>query len=161
MTRRPTKHISTLRDLYWSTNEGKRLLSLIDYHLPEIYVELHCYARSGYDLLMDPDRRKKRGVPPLIEVEEKVLIGSSSPYLLSRYTFDLCLILEVPCSKNNAWDTLLRLLELLRDSTTRSEAIEKLTAPYPSQIEKAIGLMERCNGGHPAKRRETKTCACH
>jgi len=104
---------------------------LIERYLPEIYVELHCYVKRAYRLV-DPDRREKKGVPPLIEIEKSILIGSVSPYLLSRYIFDLCLILEVPCGVKNTWNTVLRLLYLLRDSSKRSEAIGKLRAIYPT-----------------------------
>lgn len=151
ITREPAKHITTLRDAYYSTEEGRRLLSLIDRYLPAIYVELHCYAKRAYRLLTDPGRREKRGVPPLIELEKKVLVGSVSPYLLRRYTFNLCLILEVPCKNKNSWTMALRLLQVLKDSSGRSEAIDKLRAIYPSQIEKAIRLMERWNREHLPK----------
>ncbi|UCD73480.1 MAG: DUF2119 family protein, partial [Candidatus Bathyarchaeota archaeon] len=148
MVRGPRKHISTLKEVYYSTEEGKKLLSLIDHYLPEIYVELHCYAKRAYRILTDPNRREKRGVPPLIELEDGVLIGSVSPFLLSRYRFDLCLILEVPCGNKKTWSTALRLLRLLKDSSSRSEAIGKLRAIYPSQIDRAIRLMDRWNKEH-------------
>jgi hypothetical protein len=142
------KHVSTLREEYYSTEEGRRLLSLIDRYLPEIYVELHCYAKKAYRLLTDPNRREKRGVPPLIELEDGILIGSVSPYLLSRYAFDLCLILEVPCVRSRTWSTALRLLRLIKDSNSRSEVIGRFRAIYPSQIDRAIKLMDRWNGEH-------------
>ena len=151
VTGKPTKHISTLRDAYYSTDEGCRLLKLIDHYLPAIYVELHCYVERAFHLLTDLGRRQKRGVPPLIELENKVLIGSVSPHLLQMYIFDLCLILEVPCRDKSGWTTALGLLQILKYSTTRMEAINELKAIYPSQMEKAITLMERWSREHLSK----------
>ncbi len=148
ITREPTKHVSTLRDAYYLTEEGRRLLSLIDYYRPTIYVELHCYVKKAYGPLTDPNRRAKRGVPPLIELENRVLIGSVSPYLLRRYTFDLCLILEVPCKDKKSWTRALRLLQVIVASSPRSETIERLQVIYPNQIENAVRLMERWRREH-------------
>jgi len=145
ITQRHTKRISTLKDAYYRTGAGKRLLSIIDHYLPDFYVELHCYVKGGYASLTDSDRREKRGVPPLVELEEKVLIGSVSPYLLSRYTFDLCLILEVPCRERSGWNVVLKILDMLKNSDDRSEAIEKLRSIYPDKIDRAITLMNRWN----------------
>jgi len=72
-----SKYISTLNPLYYQSEAGKAVLYLIDHYKPDMYIELHCYKRENFDSLTDLDRKKKIGVPPLIELEEGVLIGSN------------------------------------------------------------------------------------
>ena len=78
---RDCPYISTLNEAYYDSTNGKKLLELIQEYRPGIYVELHTYKRDNHLNLIDPERRKKIGVPPFTELEEKVLIGSVSPLI--------------------------------------------------------------------------------
>jgi hypothetical protein len=71
-----TLYISTLDPLYYHSIIGVKILNLIKIHKPEIYVELHCYKPESYLKLIDKDRKKRIGIPPLIELEHGVLISS-------------------------------------------------------------------------------------
>ena len=124
-----SKYISTLDPDYYGTAMGKKILKLIKTYKPEIYVELHCYNPKNYLKLIDLNRQKKVGVPPLIELEHGVLISSVSPYL--RTTFfkphDLCITIEMPCHPSE--DSLNVYVEVMKDiagSKTRLELEDKL-----------------------------------
>ena len=82
---RDCPYISTLNEAYYDSTNGKKLLELIQEYRPGIYVELHTYKIDNHSNLIDPDRRKKLGVPPFTEFEEKVLIGSVSPLIRAYY----------------------------------------------------------------------------
>ena len=79
-----SKYLSTLDPGYYKSQMGKKILNLIKTYKPTIYVELHCYKPESYLKLIDPDRKSKAGVPPLIELEYGVLISSVAPYLRKK-----------------------------------------------------------------------------
>jgi len=134
------KHISTLREKYYHTREGRSLLSIIKQHKPDIYVEAHCYRQSAYEALTDPERKKKKGVPPLIELEKGTLIGSVSPFLLSRFAFETSILLEVPCRSLESRKVVLELLKVALNFGNRDEIFGEYRRRYPKQIGEAVGL---------------------
>ena len=79
-----SKYVSTLNPVYYDTGEGKGLLSVIRRFKPEIYIELHSYISRNCEKLTDPVRRLKAGVPPFIELENGILLGSVSPNLRTQ-----------------------------------------------------------------------------
>ena len=141
------RYISTLNKSYYETKEGKKLLSLIQKYKPEIYVELHCYRKSAYQLLTDPERKLKRGVPPLVEISDGVLIGSISPHLFSMFNFKLAVVVELPCKNPNVDWVVLDLLNAIKSSKSAEEILGCWKIKYPYQIEKAISLLHKWFGG--------------
>lgn len=149
----PTSYLSTLKRSYYNTRQGKEIISLIKYYRPSIYVEAHCY--KNYKGLIDPDRKRKIGVPPLIELENGVLIGSVSPHI--RTTFfkraDVCITLEMPCIQykidNKALRTYTSILKVIASIKDRPELEEKLAKKYPEQVEIARRYAIEFFGDYP------------
>lgn len=135
-----SEYISTLKREYYTSRAGKRVLTLINKYNPDIYLELHCYGKENFNKLIDTERRYKDGVPPLIELENKVLIGSISP--LIRITFfekyDFSFMLEMPCNPStDSMGTYLDVLNMVIGSKNRFEILKKLEHKYPSAVKKA------------------------
>ena len=134
----PTSYLSTLKRSYY-TKQGREIISLIEYYRPSIYVEAHCYKH--YEGLTDPDRKKKMGVPPLIELENGVLIGSVSPHIRTSFfkRTDVCITLEMPCIRDRidtkALKTYTNILRVIASIKDRPELEEKLARKYPEQVE--------------------------
>jgi hypothetical protein len=130
-------YISTLDKAYYNSETGRKLLGLIHEYRPRIYLEMHSYRLENYSKLTDPDRKNKVGVPPLTELEAKVLIGSVSP-LIRTTEFnmeDFCFILEMPSLRSEqALSTVLEILRIIAISASRDEIISKLRWKYPRQI---------------------------
>ncbi len=133
-------YISTLNKAYYDSKTGRKLLGLIHEYRPQIYLELHSYGIENYSKLTDPDRKNKIGVPPLTELEEKVLIGSVSP-LIRTTQFnkdDFCFILEVPTLHSmQAPCVALDVMKTIALSVGREEIIGKLRCKYPEQMREA------------------------
>lgn len=136
------KYLSTLQESYYETEEGAKVLSLIREYNPSIYVELHCYRHSAFSSLTSLERLSKTGVPPMVELEEKMLLGSVSPHLLSRFKFEFSLVLEVPCRASlKTKMKALRLLNFIKNSENWRAVLEKFKTEYPHQLEKASRLL--------------------
>jgi len=136
------KYVSTLSKRYFETEEGRKLLNLLSHYKPDVYVEVHCYSKKAFRSLTSPMRMVRKGVPQLIELERGVLIGSSSPLLLSTGLFRLGVTVEVPCRNGESRDVLLRLLRIVRDREAISEVLGELMKLYPKQLSEAIKLFE-------------------
>ncbi len=133
-------YLSTLNKDYYYSKTGRKLLGLIHEYKPRIYLELHSYGAENYSKLTDPDRKNKIGVPPLTELEEKVLIGSVSP-LIRTTEFnmdDFCFVLEVPAPHSQqALYVALEVLRIIALSNSRDEIISRLRWKYPEQMGEA------------------------
>ena len=134
------KYVSTLDKSYYETKVGKKLLGLIQKYKPNIYVELHCYRKAAYKLLTDPKRKEKKGVPPLVEVKNGVLIGSVSPHLLSKFNFDFAVVLEFPCKKPDSQEIILDLLRTIKNAENPKEILDGWSLKYQCSISKALKL---------------------
>jgi len=135
-----SQYLSTLNPLYYQSKVGKEVLYLINYYQPQIYVEVHCYKQESYHKLISPLRRTEEGVPPLIELEKGVLIGSASPNI--RTTLfkrdDVCITLEMPCNpSNDSLDVYVKVLRILAASRSRDDLEKRMKEIYPSQVETA------------------------
>lgn len=147
-----TKYISTLDPHYYQSKIGKEILYLINYYQPTVYVEAHCYKPESYSKLMDPDRQLKVGVPPLIELEKDVLIGSVSPFL--RINFfkreDVCITLEMPCNPpKDSLNVYTEVLKMIAGSKNREELEEKMVKLYPEQVKTAQKYAREFFGEYP------------
>jgi hypothetical protein len=136
-----SSYISTLDKSYYDSKIGKGLLSLIKKYEPVIYLELHCYHLKNYHRLTDENRKNNEGVPPLIELEEGVLMGSISPLIRTTFfkRYDFSFILETPCEPPpEAKAVYLEIIKMVAASRNRFEILKKLKASYPRQVEKAV-----------------------
>lgn len=148
------KHVSTLSDAYYRTEEGIKLLSLLYAYSPHMYVELHCYRASAYELLTNPSIRARRGVPPLLDVGNGVLLGAAPPKLYAKFNLPLSIVIEVPC-RGGGVNEALRVLRMVRDSYGVEDALQMLEAEYPGQARKLQAYIERAKklGGTAASSR--------
>lgn len=133
------KYTSTLKDEFYRTEAGKELLSVIERHSPDIYLELHSYPSSNYSSLISRDRPKEKGVPPLVDLGSGVLMHSISPILCSKFEKDdFCLLIDVP--KDHRPDgEFFQMLDAIARSEDRREAVEKLEELYPSEMREIRG----------------------
>lgn len=159
-----SKYLSTLDNQYYNTKMGKEILRLINYYQPEMYVEPHCYHPKNYTKLTDPQRKEKIGVPPLIELENGVLIGSVAPYLRTGFfkRDDVCLTLEMPCmhhdysqldvacpNPQDSFDIYLKILKFLAISDNRADLEKKMSENYPKQVKTARRFAREFFGEYP------------
>jgi len=137
------RYVSTLSQRYLETKEGRRLVCLLRRYRPDVYVEVHCYAKKAYGSLTSPARLDKKGVPKLVELERGVLIGSSPPHLLLAGLFKLGMTVEIPCRGRESEDVLLALLRAVRDQDTIGGILSQLETMYPKQFREAVELYQR------------------
>lgn len=147
-----TPYLSTLKREYYQTRIGKEILYLIDYYQPQVYIELHCYKKESYNRLTSPHRRKYQGVPPLIELEKGVLIGSVSPYIRTSLfkRDDICMTLEMPCDAGpESLKVYVNVLKIIASSTSRKDLEERMVEVYPRQVETAKKYAQEFFGDYP------------
>ncbi|MBE6512520.1 MAG: DUF2119 domain-containing protein [Methanobrevibacter olleyae] len=93
-----TPYVSTIYREFYESEQGKRILDLIDYYKPDFYTELHSYNIKHFNRLTNLERLDKDGIPPLIDCSQYVLCSSVSP-LIRRSHFtkeNICQTLEFP-----------------------------------------------------------------
>ena len=93
-----TPYISTIHKEFYQSEQGKKILDLIDYYKPDFYTELHSYNIKHFDRLTSLERLDSQGIPPLIDCGRYVLCSSVSP-LIRRKHFtkqNICQTLEFP-----------------------------------------------------------------
>ncbi len=148
-----SKYISTLDPHYYQSTMGKEILKIINTYKPTIYVELHCYKPESYLKLIDHDRKKRAGVPPLIELAHGVLISSVAPYLRTEVfkREDVCITLEMPCRPTEkSAHIYLDVMKAIAGSNNRSDLEDKLKINYPSQVKTAQRYAAEFFGEYPA-----------
>jgi hypothetical protein len=133
-----TRYVSTLNAAYYSTKLGRRLVTLIRTHKPEIYIELHSYRRKAYTRLTDPKRQAKTGVPPLTDLDDALLLGSVSPHIRTSEfrSHDICLTLDIPWDYTEP-EKVIAFLNLAVTSRDRVELLHRLRERYPIQFRAA------------------------
>ncbi|EKQ52535.1 MAG: hypothetical protein B655_1818 [Methanobacterium sp. Maddingley MBC34] len=143
---------STLDPLYYESKVGKEVLYLINYYKPQMYVEAHCYKEESYNKLTSPVRWIKEGVPPLIELDKGVLIGSASPNIRTTLFTrnDVCITLEMPCNPSpDSLDVYSNVLRIFARSNSRDEVERRMKKIYPSQVETARKYALEFFGDYP------------
>ena len=93
-----TPYISTIHREFYQSEQGKRILDLIDYYKPDFYTELPSYNIKHFKKLTSLERLDSQGIPPLIDCGQYVLCSSVSP-LIRRNHFtkeNICQTLEFP-----------------------------------------------------------------
>ena len=142
-------NVSTLDKHFYSTRDGRRLLSLVDMVKPDMYFELHSYSPSSYERMTSPQRMEIEGAPPLVELERGILKGSVSPVLRSILydTYpnppELFFMLELPIGVKESEEIAVEILVAGLTSNTRLEFVEYLERNYPEQTLVGKELFER------------------
>lgn len=147
-----SKYISTLNPEYYETETGKEVLYLINHYKPDMYIELHCYKQENFHALTDLDRKNKIGVPPLIELEEGVLIGSVSPVIRTTKfkREDICITLELPSSTSDeSLEVCVNFLKVLAGAKSRPDLERKVIKKYPEQVERSQRYARIIFGEYP------------
>lgn len=148
-----SKYLSTLDPGYYKTKMGQNIIKIIKKYRPEIYVELHCYKPSSYHKLINLNRKDEAGVPPLIELEDGVLISSVAPYLRTELfkREDVCITLEMPCNPSeNSKKVYFEIMQQIACSDNRKEFEDKLRIKYPLQVERARLYAAEFFGEYPS-----------
>jgi hypothetical protein len=147
-----SKYISTLNPLYYKSTTGKEVLYLINHYKPDMYIELHCYKKENYYDLTDYSRKSKIGVPPLIELDKGVLIGSVSPNIRTKIFTkeDICITLEIPCSPSDeSLEVYNEFLRVLAGAKSRTDLEDKARKIYPEQVETSQKYAWEIFGDYP------------
>lgn len=142
-------YMSTLDPRYYE-GPGQAILDAIERFHPNTYLELHSYQPENKDRLTNMERLKREGVPPYIELEEGILIGSVSPGLRrTKFTpDDLCVSLEIPRGNQRAREIIARLLDEIKDVDGRDDFLELMMSRYPEPTRLAVKNYERFFGLH-------------
>lgn len=157
-----TPYISTIKKEYYDSPLGQKILNLIEYFEPDFYTELHCYNLKNYEKLTSMERYKKTGVPPLIKLDNHVLVSSVSPLIRMTYfsTDTVCKTLEFPCvekltpkscekygfNKVKSVETYENLLKLILNSPSREYFEIQMMKDYREQVDLAIKYAEKVFG---------------
>ena len=80
-----TPYVSTIHREFYESEQGKKILDLIDYYKPDFYTELHSYNIKHFEKLTSLDRLDKDGIPPLIDCSQYVLCSSVSPLIRRKH----------------------------------------------------------------------------
>ncbi len=159
-----TPYISTLKEDFYKSEQGRKIISLIKYYKPDFYTELHSYNISHFNRLIGNGRWDAQGVPPLIDCGNHALCSSVSPLIRRRYftRYDICQTLEFPAirgddrklsekeleekygfNRNASIEEYMKFLRLITISKDRSEFEKLVLADYPKQVDLAIKYVKQ------------------
>ena len=157
-----TPYISTIKKQYYESELGLKILDIITEIKPDFYTELHCYDIRNHQKLTSMERYKKTGVPPLIEIDNYVLVSSVSPLIRMTYfsVDDVCKTLEFPCFEkltpeiideygfdlNLACETYEDLLKLILRSPSREHFENEMVKHHRHQVHLAMKYAEKVFG---------------
>lgn len=157
-----SRYISTIKQEYYESEIGLKILELINYFEPDFYTELHCYNLKNYNKLISMDRYKKTGIPPLIKLENHVLVSSVSPLIRLTYFSPetICKTLEFPCleklnnelieefgfNKKLAIESYENILILILKSPSREYFEKEMMERYAPQVNLAIEYAKKVFG---------------
>jgi hypothetical protein len=140
-----SKYIDVLSEEYYGSKEGIKLIRLIENYKPSFYFELHAYGKQSYSRLTDPEREKRIGVPPFVDLREGILIGSIAPILRRKFRENnFCMTIEVPkWQSGKVRAEVLQILRFALSIAKREDVMEELRMRYPMQIKKAEELFRQ------------------
>ena len=151
-------YISTLKNEYYESAIGKKVISLIESIKPDFYTELHCYNINHFENLTSLNRIKEKGVPPLIDIGNFILVSSVSPYIRLKYLEKetVCKTLEFPCFNkiNNNFDLKESInryndfIKIIATVKSRKEFRKEMKDKYPKQLDLAIEYTKIIFGDH-------------
>lgn len=132
-------YVSTLDDSYF-TEVGVSIIKAVEELRPDVYIEIHSYSAENLDKLTGAERLERIGVPAFSRLDHDVLLGSVAPYIRRTYfpPEALCLTFEIQkgnaASKNYAG----KIINRMKEFTSRDEFLECMLERYPKQAGKAI-----------------------
>ena len=159
-----TPYISTIHKEFYQSEQGRKILGLIDYYKPDFYTELHSYNIKHFEHLTSLERLESEGIPPLIDCGNHALCSSVSPLIRRRYftRYDICQTLEFPAirgddrklsekeleekygfNRNASIEEYMKFLRLITISKDRSEFEKLVLADYPKQVDLAIKYVKQ------------------
>ncbi len=157
-----TPYISTIKKEYYKSPIGKKVLNIITRIKPDFYTELHCYNIKNYSSLTSKERYEKTGIPPLIPLNNYILVSSVSPLIRMTYFSceTVCKTLEFPCiekltphtmekydfNEKQATDTYMKLLKLIAESPSRQNFESQMLKNYAPQVNLAIKYASKVFG---------------
>ncbi|MBN2111284.1 MAG: DUF2119 domain-containing protein [Methanosarcinaceae archaeon] len=132
-------YISTLDKNYF-TGTGRIIVDAVKELEPEIYIELHSYSAENLEKLTDPERVRRVGVPAFSRLDHDVLLGSVAPSIRRRYFPKEALCLTFEIQKENALSKQYasKLIDWMKELTSRDEFFRCMLKKYPKQARKAI-----------------------
>ncbi|MBE6500696.1 MAG: DUF2119 domain-containing protein [Methanobrevibacter thaueri] len=157
-----TPYISTIKKEYYQSELGLKILNLISELKPDFYTELHCYNLKNYEKLTSMERYLKTGIPPLIKLDNHVLVSSVSPLIRMTYftTDTVCKTLEIPCfekltpdiiseydfNMDLACSTYEKLFNLILKSPSREYFEKEMLIHYKKQVYIAMDYASKVFG---------------
>ncbi len=132
-------YISTL-DANYFTEIGQVIIDAVEELQPDVYIELHSYSAENLEKLTEPDRLQRVGVPAFSRLDHDVLLGSVAPSIRRNYFPQEALCLTFEIQKENALSKqyAARIINRMKEFTSRDEFIECMLKRYPKQARKAI-----------------------
>lgn len=132
-------YISTLDDRYFS-EIGIPIIEAVEELKPEVYIEIHSYSAENLEALTGVNRLKSIGVPAFSRLDHDVLLGSVAPYIRRKYFPQdaLCLTFEIQKENPSSKEYATKIINRMKEFTTRDEFLSCMLEKYPKQAKKAI-----------------------
>ncbi|MDW7732938.1 MAG: DUF2119 domain-containing protein [Methanolobus sp.] len=132
-------YISTLDDNYF-TEIGQVIIDAVKELRPEVYIELHSYSAENLEKLTEPDRLERVGVPAFSRLDHDVLLGSVAPSIRKKFFPQeaLCLTFEIQKENSLSKQYAGKIINRMKEFTSRDEFLECMLSRYPKQARKAI-----------------------
>ncbi|WP_094226638.1 DUF2119 domain-containing protein [Methanolobus psychrotolerans] len=132
-------YVSTLDGSYF-TGIGISIIKAVEELRPDIYIEIHSYSVENLTKLTEPDRLDLVGVPAFSRLDHDVLLGSVAPYIRRKYFPQDALCLTFEIQKGNALSKqyATRIINRMKEFTSRDEFLMCMLKRYPKQARKAI-----------------------
>ncbi len=132
-------YISTLDDKYFS-EIGIPIIEAVEELKPEVYIEIHSYSAENLGKLTGAQRLGRVGVPAFSRLDHDVLLGSVAPYIRRKYFPQdaLCLTFEIQKGNAISKQYATRIINRMKEFTSRDEFLSCMLKRYPKQARKAI-----------------------
>lgn len=132
-------YISTLDDTYF-TEIGTAIIEAVEELRPDVYIEIHSYSAENLEKLTGTERLQRIGVPAFSRLDHDVLLGSVAPYIRRKYFPQdaLCLTFEIQKGNTLSKEYATRLINRMKEFTSRDEFLKCMLEKYPKQARKAI-----------------------
>ncbi|SFM20864.1 DUF2119 domain-containing protein [Methanolobus profundi] len=132
-------YVSTLDDSYF-TNVGTAIIEAVEKLRPDVYIEIHSYSAENLEKLTGAERLQRIGVPAFSRLDHDVLLGSVAPYIRRKYFPQdaLCLTFEIQKGNALSKEYATRLINRMKEFTSRDEFLNCMLEKYPKQARKAI-----------------------
>ncbi|MEZ5333870.1 MAG: DUF2119 domain-containing protein [Methanolobus sp.] len=132
-------YVSTLDDSYF-TDIGTSIIKAVEELNPEVYIEIHSYSAENLEKLTGAERLQRIGVPAFSRLDHDVLLGSVAPYIRRTYFPQdaLCLTFEIQKGNALSKEYATRIINRMKEFTSRDEFLHCMLEKYPKQARKAI-----------------------